>query len=206
MPHSRNRFANSGSLRVAQGENLLYFQPWKTWLCSKHQTSGDDRQKRLLVGWFSFTCCEDSTILLTELLNDHLDEWRKVIEFRHIKALKTKNSLAGLDVAFIEGAISSESQAKEAQQIRENAQYVVAIGACACTGKPSTSRNQFASEQINERIQWYLSHFDYGKEVRRLDEVIQVDDMVRGCPMKVPSFLQTLEKYLDLFDIAQHGS
>ena len=171
-----------------------------------HQISGDDRHKRLLVGWFSFTCCEDSTILLTELLNDHLDEWRKVIEFRHIKALKTNNSLAGLDVAFIEGAISSESQAKEAQQIRENAQYVVAIGACACTGKPSTSRNQFASEQINERIQWYLSHFDYGKEVKTLDEVIQVDDMVRGCPMKVPSFMQTLNKYLDLFDIAQRGS
>ena len=171
-----------------------------------HQTSSDDRHKRLLVGWFSFTCCEDSTILLTELLNDHLDEWRKVIDFRHIKALKTNNSLAGLDVAFIEGAISSESQAKEAQQIRENAQYVVAIGACACTGRPSTSRNQFASEQINERIQWYLSHFDYGKEVKRLDEVILVDDMVRGCPMKVPSFLQTLNKYLDLFGIAQRGS
>ena len=171
-----------------------------------HQTSGDDRHKRLLVGWFSFTCCEDSTILLTELLNDHLDEWKKVIDFRHIKALKTNNSLAGLDVAFIEGAISSESQAKEAQQIRENAQYVVAIGACACTGRPSTSRNQFASEQLNERIQWYLSHFDYGKEVKRLDEVILVDDMVRGCPMKVPSFLQTLNKYLDLFGIAQRGS
>jgi sulfhydrogenase subunit delta len=142
---------------------------------------------------------------LTELLNDHLDEWRKVIEFRHIKALKTKNSLAGLDVAFIEGAISSESQAKEAQQIRENAQYVVAIGACACTGKPSTSRNQFASEQINERIKWYLSHFDYGKEVKSLGEVIRVDDMVRGCPMKVPSFLQALNKYLELFGILEHA-
>jgi coenzyme F420-reducing hydrogenase gamma subunit len=129
----------------------------------------------------------------------------KVVEFRHIKALKTTNSLVGLDVAFIEGAISSESQAKEAQQIRENAEYVVAIGACACTGQPSTSRNQFASEQINERIQWYLSHFDYGQEVKRLDEVIRVDDMVRGCPMKVPSFMQTLNKYLELFEIAQHA-
>src|SRR5215207_2138320 len=59
-----------------------------------HQTNGDDQHKRLLVGWFSFTCCEDSTILLTELLNDHLDEWRKVVEFRHIKALRTNNSLA----------------------------------------------------------------------------------------------------------------
>jgi coenzyme F420-reducing hydrogenase gamma subunit len=172
---------------------------------SPHQASGSDQPKRLAVGWFSFTCCEDSTILFTELLNDHLDEWKKVIEFRHIKALKTNNSLTGLDVAFIEGAISSEAQAKEAQQIRENARYVVAIGACACTGQPSTSRNQFASEQINERIRWYLSHFDYGKEVKRLNEVIQVDDMVRGCPMKVSSFLQTLKKYLELFDIAQHA-
>jgi sulfhydrogenase subunit delta len=169
---------------------------------SQHQTSDKYQHKRLVVGWFSFTCCEDSTILLTELLNDYLDEWKKVIEFRHMKALKTNNSLAGLDVAFIEGAISSESQAKEVRQIRENAKHVVAIGACACTGQPSTSRNQFASEQINERIRWYLSHFDYGKEVKRLNEVIQVDDMVRGCPMKVPSFLQTLKKYLELYDIA----
>jgi hypothetical protein len=29
--------------------------------------------------------------------------------------------------------------------------------------------------------------------------------MVRGCPMKVQSFLETLEKYLNLFDIPQHA-
>jgi coenzyme F420-reducing hydrogenase gamma subunit len=172
---------------------------------SPDQTIGTGQHKRLVVGWFSFTCCEDSTILFTELLNDHLDEWKKVVEFKHMKALKTKNSLAGLDVAFVEGAISSESQEEEVREIRENSQYVVAIGACACTGKPSTSRNQFASEQINERIRWYLSHFDYGKEVKRLDEVIRVDDMVRGCPMKVPSFLQTLNKYLELYGIIEHA-
>ena len=173
---------------------------------SPHRIGGTGQRERLVVGWFSFTCCEDSTILLTELLNDHLDEWKGMVEFRHMKALKTKNSLAGLDVAFIEGAISSESQAEEARQIRENSKYAVAIGACACTGQPSTSRNQFASEQIYERIQWYLSHFDYGKEVKRLGEVIQIDDMVRGCPMKVPSFLETLNKYLELFGIVEHAS
>jgi sulfhydrogenase subunit delta len=169
------------------------------------QTSGTDRQERLVVGWFSFTCCEDSTILFTELLNDHFDAWKRLVEFRHMKALKANNSLAGLDVAFVEGAISSESQAEEVRRIRDNAEYVVAIGACACTGKPSTSRNQFASGQINERIRWYLSHFDYGKEVKSLDEVIRVDDMVRGCPMKVPSFLQTLNKYLELYGIIEHA-
>ena len=101
---------------------------------SPRRTDGNDGRERLVVGWFSFTCCEDSTILFTELLNDHLEEWKKVVEFRHIKALKTRNSLAGLDVAFVEGAISSDYQAEEARRIRENARYVVAIGACARTG------------------------------------------------------------------------
>lgn len=165
---------------------------------SSRKRSGDGGE-RLVVGWFSFTCCEDSTILFTELLNDRFDEWKKVIEFRHVGALKSRNSLAGLDVAFVEGAISSDSQAERARRIRENARYVVATGACACTGKPSTSRNQFVGEQLNERIRWYLSHFDYGPEVKKLGDVIRVDDMVRGCPMKEQDFLRALEKYLELF-------
>ena len=81
---------------------------------------------------------------------------------------------------------------------------MVAIGACACTGKPSTSRNQFVSEQIDERIRWYLDHFDYGENVVPLDEVIEVDDMVRGCPMKVQSFEQTLKQYLEHFEVVRH--
>lgn len=163
---------------------------------------GGGRRERLVVGWFSFTCCEDSTILLTELLNDHLEEWVKAVEFRRMKTLKTNNSIEGLDVAFVEGAISSESQAAEVRKIRENAEHVVAIGACACTGKPSTSRNRFVDEQIDERIRWYLDHFDYGTNVVPLDEVVQVDDMVRGCPMNARSFLQTLQKYLQLYEVA----
>ena len=49
-----------------------------------------------------------------------------------------------------------------------------------------------------------LSHFDYGPEVRKLDDVIEVDDMVRGCPMKAQDFLQTLNKYLELFEVSRH--
>ncbi len=56
----------------------------------------NEGKKKLVVGWFSFTCCEDSTILFTELLNDHLDEWKKVVEFRYVRQLKTKNSTEGL--------------------------------------------------------------------------------------------------------------
>ena len=152
----------------------------------------------MVVGWFSFTCCEDSTILFTELLNDHLDEWKKLVEFRYVRQLKTKNSMEGLDVAFVEGAISSDTQAAEVKKIRDNAKYVVAIGSCACTGQPSASRNEFSNEMIDERIAWYMENFDYSKQVRKLDEVITVDDRVPGCPMNANTFIEILTKYLKL--------
>jgi len=160
-----------------------------------------DPKKKLIVGWFSFTCSEDSTILFTEILNDNFDKWRLLVEFRHLKALKTKNSIIGLDVAFIEGAISSESQANEAKKIRENSKIVVAIGACACTGMPSASRNALGINDIDEKMKWYMSHFDYSQKVKKLGDVIKVDDMVNNCPMDKDMFLEILGKYLKVFKI-----
>lgn len=164
---------------------------------------GGNQNKKMAIGWFSFTCCEDSTILFTEILNDHLDEWKKLVEFRHVKALKTKNELRDLDVAFIEGAISSDKQAEEVQKIRDNSKYVVAIGSCACTGLPSASRNAFTPQDITDRIARYMRDFDYSDKVRKLDEVIKVDDYVPGCPMGVDQFLGMLNKYLKLFNIVE---
>ena len=157
----------------------------------------------MAIGWFSFTCCEDSTILFTELLNEHFDEWKRLLEFRHVKVLKTKNELRDLDVAFVEGAISSEKQAEEVIRIRENSKYLVAIGSCACTGLPSASRNEFTPEDINEKIRHYMENFDYSEKVRKLAEVIQVDDEVPGCPMGVDRFYEVLNKYLKLFNIVE---
>ena len=160
------------------------------------------KDKKLAIGWFTFTCSEDSTILFTELLNEYFDEWKKLIDFKHIKSLKTKNDLNGIDVAFIEGAISSPTQEKEVKKIRDSAKYVVAIGQCACTGTPSASRNSFGDKEIDDRIKWYFDHFDYNRKVQKLEDVIKVDDKVEGCPMNVPKFFSVMEKYLKLFEVA----
>ncbi len=167
------------------------------------KTNTTNTPKKLIVGWFSFTCSEDSTILLTEILNDMHDDLKQLVEFRYFKALKSKNELRDLDVAFIEGAISSESQAKRARTIRENAKYVVAIGACACTGMPSASRNKFVAQDITEEIGWYMKKFNYNDKVKKLADVIKVDDMVHGCPMNKVKFLETLFKYLQLFGVVE---
>ena len=160
--------------------------------------------KRLAAGWFSFTCCEDSTILFTELLNKHFDAWTKLVDFKYFTQIKSNNSMENLDVAFVEGAISSPDQEAEVKKVRENAKYIVAIGSCACTGMPSATRNTLTDEQLqNEKIKWSMENFNYNEKVRKLDEVIKVDDWVDGCPMAVPVFMEILMKYLKLFEIVK---
>lgn len=167
------------------------------------EPSSNPEKKKLAIGWFSFTCCEDSTILLTELLNENLDAWKKLVDFKHMKVLKSKNDMSNLDVAFVEGAASSEKQEEEMKKIRENAKYVVAIGSCAVTGLPSATRNQFIDAELNEKIQWYIKTFNYGQKVKKLDEVIKVDDIVPGCPMNAEIFKTILNKYLKVFQIIE---
>src|SRR3989344_9526175 len=91
---------------------------------------------KLRIGWYSFTCCEDSTILFTELLNTHWDEWKDHLEFVDARVLKTKREMKDLDISFVEGAIAGKDQIEKIKAIRENSKTVVAIGACAATGMP----------------------------------------------------------------------
>lgn len=156
--------------------------------------------KKLKIGWFSFSCCEDSTIMFTELLNDNWETWNDLIEFRHARVLKANNSLTDIDVAFVEGAIANKRDHDELLEIRKNSKKLVAIGSCACTGLPSSQRNQF-DDDTKQSIQYLLDRYGYEKEVLPLEKIVQVDDKVPGCPMVEPLFLSVMQKYLKEFGI-----
>lgn len=158
------------------------------------------QNKKLRIGWFSFTCCEDSTIIFTELLNDHFFEWKKLLDIRHARVLKTKNVLDELDVAFVEGAISSQDQAEKLKKIRDVSKKIIAIGSCAVTGFPAGQRNLF-DEKTKQEIKPILEKFKYSEKVMKLDEVVEVDAIVPGCPMDPDRFLTTLNQLLNEFGI-----
>lgn len=157
--------------------------------------------KKLRVGWFSFSCCEDSTIVFTELMNERWQDWKRLLDFRHARVLQSKNVLDQMDVAFIEGAIASQEHVKMVKEIRSKAKKVVAIGACAVMGLPSAQRNQFDEKTMAE-IQPTLDRFPYLEKVQKLSEVIPVDANVPGCPMDEKKFLQVLDAALKEFQVA----
>ena len=116
-----------------------------------------DQNKKLRIGWFTFTCCEDSTIMFIELLNTHR-EWLTKIDFIHANVLKSKNRWENMDVAFVEGAICSPNQEEKLIKIRSYSKKLITIGACACTGMPSSQRNNF-DEKTREEIRELLEKF-----------------------------------------------
>ncbi len=158
------------------------------------------KKEKLRIGWFTFACCEDNTIMMTEIMNDHWQEWSKKIEFAYARILKSKNELKNLDVSFIEGAIASDKDAERAKEIRKNSKYIVATGSCAVTGMPSAQRNLFDPETKKE-IAPIIERFKHREKVLPVKDVIKVDDNLPGCPMNEKDFLQVLNKYLKLFGV-----
>jgi coenzyme F420-reducing hydrogenase gamma subunit len=159
-------------------------------------------RKKLRIGWFSFSCCEDSTIVFTELMNERWQEWKQLLDIRHARVLQTKNVLDAMDVAFIEGALTCDEHVEKVKAIRTLAKRVVAIGACAVMGLPSAQRNTFDAARLKE-IEPILTRFRYLPRVQKVGDVVPVDAVVPGCPMDEKKFLDVLNGALKEFGITQ---
>ncbi|MCX8195193.1 MAG: hypothetical protein N3G22_03765 [Candidatus Micrarchaeota archaeon] len=158
-------------------------------------------KKKLAVSWVTFACCEDSTILFVELLNQHFFEWKEKIDFRYCPVLKERgNSFEGSDVTFVEGAIATKEDEAKLKEIREKSKRLVAIGSCACTGLPSAQRNTF-DESTKREIMIVVERFGHLEKVHPIKEIVKVDYQVPGCPMDERIFLETLAKLFAEFGV-----
>ena len=117
-----------------------------------------------------------------------------------MQVLQKRSDIKGLDVAFIEGAVTAEKQEQKLKEIRNNCRKLVAVGSCAVIGLPSSQRNNFNENQKSE-ISEILIRFQYARNVKKISDVVAVDDTIPGCPMSENAFLKVLNKYLKEFKI-----
>lgn len=132
---------------------------------------------------------------MTEVMNDHWQEWKRIFDFRHASVLKSQNILDELDIAFVEGAIASEKQAQKLREIRDKSKRLVAVGACALQGMPAGQRNFFSEEQKRE-IEFLIVRFSALPEVLKVSDVVKVDAEIPGCPMEAEAFLSVIDNLI----------
>lgn len=136
-----------------------------------------------------FSCSEDNTIMFTELLNDHWQEWKAIFDFRHVKVLKKNNIYDEFDIAFVEGAVAAPAHEERLRDIRSRSKKLVAVGACAVTGLPAAQRNNFTDKQ-KKAIKFLVDRFGALPEVKTVAQVVDVDASLPGCPMNPNQFVK----------------
>ena len=149
----------------------------------------------LKVGFFSFTCCEGCIITFIEILNKKFDEYAKKMKIENFRQLKTNEKIKNLDIAFIEGAISTESEVKKLKEIRQKSKKLVALGSGAINGYPSNQRNKFDAKKKKE-IQKLIEKFHQNKEISPINKFVKVDDEINGCPVEEKLLMEKIEGWL----------
>lgn len=148
------------------------------------------------IAFFDFTSCEGCQIEFTnygdaailELLN-HVD----IVEFREAMSETTTDRI---DIAFIEGSFTRESDRARLEEIRRRARTVVAYGACACTGGINALKNHqddFAEYVYGDEAN--MPHLRSGT-ARPVSAAIQVDHEVMGCPVNKQELLNIISNLL----------
>lgn len=154
-----------------------------------------EKTKKKKVGIFSLTCDEGCSIYLIEIFNNKLLQWLEKIELGYFLSMKDHMEIDQLDIALIEGVISTQKDLDEVKKLRKKSKVVIAMGSCAVSGMPSGQRNNFSPQQ-QENIKRELEQFDFLPKCIPLKDAIEVDDNVNGCPINEQQFIEVFEKYL----------
>jgi len=155
--------------------------------------SSEVKKEKIKIGWFTFSCCEDNTIVMTEVMNDHWQEWKELFDFRHARVMKSNNIMDSFDIAFIEGAIAAPKHEEKLKDIRSRSKKLVAVGACAVVGLPAGQRNTFTPEQ-KASIDYLVTRFGALPSVKKVADVVKVDAEIPGCPMDPKMFVEKVNQ------------
>ena len=114
---------------------------------------------------------------------------------------------ADIDVALVEGAVSSQDDLEKICHVRRNTRILVALGDCAVTGNVPAMRNPLTVKSILERV--YIEGADTAKglpgegappllkQALPLHDVVKVDLHVPGCPPSARMILFVVKELLE---------
>jgi sulfhydrogenase subunit delta len=146
------------------------------------------------VAFFDFAGCEGDQLQVINLEEQLLDllEQVDVVSFR--EAMKEHSG--EYDIAFVEGSITRETDEARLREIRDNAGFLVAIGACATIGGINALKNVQNLAEAKRYVYGNDADHIESYATRPVDAVVQVDAYVHGCPIDRREFLEVVKALL----------
>ncbi|NQU78490.1 hypothetical protein HQ545_01850, partial [Candidatus Woesearchaeota archaeon] len=149
------------------------------------------QQSKPAIGFFDLTGCQGC--VLTFLFNE--DELLDLVSHVDVKAfrfVKGDNAYKRLQIAFVEGLVASSDDLDKIKQIRQNADVLVALGACAYTGCVPAYRNFVDASKYAYLV------YEKTKDIEDhpptpISYHVSVDYTIPGCPpskKQISSFIK----------------
>ncbi len=146
------------------------------------------------VAFFEFTSCEGCQLTVLDSLqeNPQLLEMVEIVQFREAMSERGDD----YQIAFIEGSCTRPSDEEKVKEIREQADLVVTLGACAHLGGINAIRNRTEISNVREYVygdkgEWFETY-----QPRPISAVVDVDAEIPGCPIDRDEFIMAVSHLL----------
>ncbi len=146
---------------------------------------------------FDFACCEGCQLQIVNLEEEILDllGGADVVEWREAMSEKSDE----YDIAIIEGSITRLEDEERLKLIRSRAKVLIALGACATMGGINKLKNNFDDlEEVKKCVYGKAAHKPHLHTglTKGVDEVVDVDYYVHGCPIDRKEFTYIVRSLL----------
>ena len=120
----------------------------------------------------------------------------ELVEVKHFAEAGYVNPEAKVDIAFVEGSVSTPEELEKIQKIRANSRYLITIGACATAGGIQALRN---GKDIKEWMQTVYATPDYIDTLATATAIkdhVKVDFELWGCPINTQQVMAAIRQLL----------
>ena len=142
-----------------------------------------------------FSSCDGCQLALLNL-GETLLLLNQLIEIKHFAEAGPVDEEAKVDIAIVEGSISTSKDSERLQKIRDNSTYLITIGACATSGGIQALRNMASTNEWIADIYARPSLIDSLDNSTAIKDQVKVDLELWGCPINQQQILTAIRALL----------
>ncbi len=142
-----------------------------------------------------FSSCDGCQLALINL-GEPLLVLNQLVDIKHFAEAGPLDEDCQVDIAIVEGSISTEHDIQRIKKIRENSSYLMTIGACATSGGIQALRNMANTNQWISDIYANPSVIDSLDNSSAIKDYVKVDLELWGCPINKQQMLSAIRALL----------
>jgi len=146
---------------------------------------------KLKVAVHKFASCDGCQLALLTMGEDLLT-LKEFVDFVHFAEAGPIDETAKVDIAFVEGSISTPKDETRIQKIRKNTTYLITIGACATAGGIQALRNLSDGDAWTQAIYAKPDYISSLATSTPISHHVKVDLELWGCPINTQQILDVM--------------